>query len=239
MRWVFFSLLVINALIFLEAKGLTNFLSSQVVEDVVSTSNGKVGQSLVLLSEVEQQSRKVDTIRLNVEREAESSLPAQALSRSLCTLIGSFSSVDKANRFVDILAAKGVDAKVRNLLVSSTVGFWLHLSPLVSRKEVLRRLSELQRQGVDSYIIPDGDLANGISLGMFSDQKRALSLKSSIEQLGYQPEIAEVPREKREVWVFLNQSESVKISAEQWLELISGRELLQKQQNLCSDVASA
>ena len=182
--------------------------------------------SLVLLSEYQQASEAPPDKRV-------------VSSRSLCTLIGSFSTRDKAASFIRKLAVVGVDAKVKNLLVSSTVGFWLHLPPQPSRKEVLRRLSELQRQGIDSYIIPDGDLANGISLGMFSDQKRADTLKKRIGSLGYKPEILSVPREKRELWVFLSHSESVKISAERWLELLSGKDLLQKQQNLCSDVASA
>ncbi len=239
MRWVFFSLLAVNCFILMELTAVTSFLKPRLALEAAVEDNSDNVRSLVLLSEMERDRQSVDTIRLNTRNIIEGSQPVQALSRSLCTLIGSFVSIDKANRFVDVLAARGVSAKVKNLLVSSTVGFWLHLPPLVSRKEVLRRLSELQRQGVDSYIIPDGDLENGISLGMFSDQNRALLLKDNIEQLGYQPKIAEVPREKREVWVFLEQSESVKISAEQWLELISGRELLQKQQNLCSDVASA
>lgn len=198
-----------------------------------SSSHGVVG-ALVLLAELgESPASSIGAVsgRADVEQGGVS-------SRSLCTLVGAFSTRDNAARFTNKLAALGVESKVKNLLVSSTVGFWLHLPPQPSRKEVLRRLSELQRQGVDSYIIPDGDLANGISLGMFSDRSRAETLKKKISGLGYGPEILSVPREKRELWVFLSQSESLKISTDRWLDLLSGKDLLQKQQNLCSDVAS-
>jgi len=88
-------------------------------------------------------------------------------------------------------------------------------------------------------VIPTGNLKNGISLGMFSQQERAENVKESILELGYEPEILAEPREQREVWVFLPQGESLKISDERWSELLSGKELLEKRQILCSDVASA
>jgi cell division septation protein DedD len=153
--------------------------------------------------------------------------------------VGTFANMAGAKYFVEKLAAKGVRSEVKNVLVSMTVGFWLHLPPLSSKKALRRRLAELQRQGIDSYTIPDGELANGISLGMFSSRQRAKSLQKSISQLGYRPEIAEVPREKREPWVFVLEGEEQKISDQMWFEWLSVKELAKKQEILCSDVASA
>lgn len=243
MRWIFFTLLVVNVLVLGYMQLAERHLP--VVEGGRLDPSQSKQDSLVLLDELKSGRESIETIRLKkktvivnnglVKVESDS-IPT---SRSLCTLVGSFPDQSKADYFIRRLAALGVEANVKNLLVSTTVGYWLHLPPLSSRKELLRRLSELQRQGVDSYVIPDGDLANGISLGMFSEEYRAKSLESSIAKLGYQPKIVEVPREKRELWVFLLQGESAKISEESWSELLSGKELLQKQQNLCSDVASA
>jgi hypothetical protein len=241
MRWIFFTLVMLNVALFayvwqVHHNALDVLVSTQVVDEKVAT--------LTLLDEIAER-KPVETIRLKKQRDQiivaqeEGEGQSQPISRSLCTLVGSFAKQDKADVFVARLLSMGVKAKVKNLLVSTTVGYWLHLPPLASRKELLRRLSELRRQGVDSYIIPDGDLANGISLGMFSEKQRAKGLQDNIAHLGYQPKIIEVPREKREVWVFLMQGESAKISEESWSELLSGKDLLQKQQNLCSDVASA
>ncbi|MGS2718920.1 SPOR domain-containing protein [Eionea flava] len=163
----------------------------------------------------------------------------KSLEESLCLKVGAFSSVSKANYFVERLASKGVKSSIKNVLVSTTVGFWLHLPPLSSKKALFRKLEELQRQGIDSYAIPDGNLANGISLGMFSQAQRANSLKQKISGLGYRPQIAEVPREKRELWVFLHSVEAQKISDEVWKKWLSSKEFPKKQQISCSDVASA
>lgn len=236
MRWIFFTLLVVNIGVFaymqlVDRRSKVGDTSSF----LVSVNNNHVN-SLVLLSELNIENKPMESIRVK-----NPSSPAKSTtnSRSLCTLVGAFPNISKAERFVEKLAALGVGAKIKHLLVSSTVGYWLHLPPQTSRKEALRRLSELQRQGVDSYIIPDGNLVNGISLGMFSEEKRANELKNSIVDLGYQPEILSVPRERREFWILLSESDLVKISTEIWLKLISEENLLQKQQNLCSDVASA
>jgi hypothetical protein len=240
MRWIFFTLLAVNITVL--TYGVWG-LSWAPVQAIAEKAVGReVVPSLVLLEEQKIGQQVVESVRLKKkvvlpnQSQASANIP---ISRSLCTLVGSFSEQAKAEYFVRRLASLGAKAKVKNLLVSTTVGFWLHLPPLSSRKELFLRLSELKRQGVDSYVIPDGDLANGISLGMFSEAERAKKLQDKMILLGYRPKIAEVPREKRELWVFLLQAEATKIDQERWLKLLSGKELLQKQQNLCSDVASA
>jgi hypothetical protein len=239
MRWIFFTLLAVNAM------ALTYGVWTLNREPVQSIAREIIGSEavphLVLLDEKNIAQQVVESVRLK-KKVALPKQPASVgvpISRSLCTLVGSFSGQAKAEYFVRRLASLGAKAEVKNLLVSTTVGFWLHLPPLSSRKELFLRLSELKRQGVDSYVIPDGDLANGISLGMFSEAERAENLQNKMISLGYHPKIAEVPREKRELWVFLLQAEATKIDHERWSKLLSGKELLQKQQNLCSDVASA
>lgn len=214
------------------------------------TAYVEAAHNLVLLSEAEKNA-PIETVRMRVESgesveevASDSSVSDEqkinlSLTEKMCVRVGSFRSLGDAKYFVDKLGAQGVRSEVKNVLVSTAVGFWLHLPPLSSRKELLRRLAELHRQGVDSYAIPDGDLANGISLGMFSEQARAKSLKERIARLGYRPEIAEVPREKRELWIFLSAVEAQKISDEKWFEWLSAKELPKKQQILCSDVASA
>jgi len=236
MRWIFYTLLIINVSMLFYITW-TQYRENTVVElisDVLKKPD--VTRSLVLLSEQQTDHTDIASVRIGSSAQSDQ---AVKISRSLCSLVGAFPNVVLAETFSQKLSGLGVKSKVKNLLVSSTVGYWLHLPPLSSRKEVLRRLRELQRQGVDSYVIPDGDLQNGISLGMFSEKQRAEELKKDIQGLGYRPEVLSVPRERRELWVFLEQSEADKISSERWLTLLSGKDLLQKQQNSCSDVASS
>lgn len=253
MRFICFTLLIVNVC-------FATYVYRVVALEPVVVSAGepalelRSSDSLILLSEIEKK-QIVETVRLresaNVASQSSGLLSeggedvvAKSASQSseatnMCMRVGAFSSMADANDFVEKLSEGGVKSTVKNVLVSTTVGFWLHLPPLPSSKELRRRLAELQRQGIDSYAIPDGELANGVSLGMFSEQQRAESLQKSISQLGYRPKIAEVPREKRELWVFLLRGEEQKVSDEMWFKWLSVNNLPKKQEILCSDVASA
>ncbi|EGG94746.1 hypothetical protein IMCC1989_2387 [gamma proteobacterium IMCC1989] len=252
MRFICFTLLIVNVCFAIYVYRVVAL--EPVVVSVGEPALGlRSSDSLILLNEIEKKPI-VETVRLresaNVASQSSGSLSESsegvAISASqsseatnMCMRVGAFSSMADANDFVEKLSEGGVKSTVKNVLVSTTVGFWLHLPPLPSSKELRRRLAELQRQGVDSYAIPDGELANGVSLGMFSEQQRAESLQKSISQLGYRPKIAEVPREKRELWVFLLKGEEQKVSDEMWFKWLSVNNLPKKQEILCSDVASA
>lgn len=252
MRFICFTLLIVNVCFVIYVYRVVA-LEPVVVSAGEPALELRSSDSLILLNEIEKKPI-VETVRLresaNVASQSSGSLSESsegvAISASqsseatnMCMRVGAFSSMADANDFVEKLSEGGVKSTVKNVLVSTTVGFWLHLPPLPSSKELRRRLAELQRQGVDSYAIPDGELANGVSLGMFSEQQRAESLQKSISQLGYRPKIAEVPREKRELWVFLLKGEEQKVSDEMWFKWLSVNNLPKKQEILCSDVASA
>jgi hypothetical protein len=63
-------------------------------------------------------------------------------------------------------------------------------------------------------------------------------MEKAIEEQGYKPKIVGVPREQKELWVFLPEGEAAKIGDEKWLKLISAEDLLEKRQNVCTDLAS-
>ncbi len=233
MRWIVASLVVINILSFIYFQLFSEAaLSSTEASSIPNISLSTGSKEITLLSEV------VDESILAV---AAPILPPkiQELSREpLCTLVGAFKKLLKAEYFVERLQALGLAAEIKDVVVNSEPGYWLHLPPEKSRKEALRRLSELQRRGIDSYVIPSGNLANGISLGMFSNKERADAMKVRISNQGYRPEMVNVPREQKETWVFLSEGEASKISPERWAELLSSEDYIQKRQNLCTDLAS-
>ncbi|MGH1486460.1 MAG: SPOR domain-containing protein [Cellvibrionaceae bacterium] len=234
MRWIVASLVAVNILVFIYFQLFSNVAPSSVSSSREAAALVNSGSpSVVLLSE---QSRNQSVASVRVKPKEKQLVPPV---QPLCTLVGSFKRLLKAEYFAERLVALGLVAEIKNLVVASEPGYWLHLPPEVSRKEALRRLSELQGRGIDSYVIPSGNLANGISLGMFSKQDRAQAMQERIKKQGYKPQITNVPREQKEIWVFLPQGEAAKLSAERWAELLSSEDYLQKRQNLCADVASA
>lgn len=237
MRWIVASLVVLNIAVFVYFQLFAKKESSDSIVKPAVPVLGSI-ESVVLLSEVKG-SVPVESIKVESPTVRPEMLPKPfEIDEPLCTLVGSFKRLLKAEYFVERLQSLGLSAEVKNLVVDSQPGYWLHLPPEKSRKEALRRLSELQRRGIDSYVIPSGNLANGISLGMFSSKERADSMMSSVSAQGYKPQIVDVPREQKEIWAFLPQGEAAKLSDERWSELLSSEEYIQKRQNVCSDVAS-
>lgn len=244
MRWILISLVAMNILAFAYFQLVPEDSDVPVSQAVVAEASGPV-KEVQLLSEVPERFEQNDGQgRESVNKPAPPSAPETRAdrhavnSKSLCTLVGAFKILLKAEYFSERLEALGLTADIQNIAVTRHVSYWLHLSPEVSRKDALRRLRELQGRGIDSYVIPSGDLENGISLGMFSKYESAVNLKSKIISQGYDPKLIEVPREKKEIWVVLPQGEAAKLSAELWSELLSSDEYLQKKQNFCSDLAS-
>ena len=236
MRWIVATLVIINILVFGYFQLFAKTSASLLPVSSGLSNNATLFQTVTLLSELSERNVLNAVAAANTAPAVVSSVTS---GQPICTLVGPFSVLLRAEYFVERLQALSLLAEVKQLVVASEPGYWLYLPSEPSRKEALRRLSELQRRGIDSYVIPSGNLANGISLGMFTNKERADAMLLSVKSQGYKPEIAEVPREQKEIWVFLSQGEAAKLSDERWSELLSSEDYLQKRQNFCSDVASS
>ena len=90
---------------------------------------------------------------------------------------------------------------VQSMDAAAGVDYWVYLPPLASRQASLRQLRELQARKIDSYIITQGDLANGISLGIFPRSDSAQSVMQRLRDAGYEPSLRELTRAHRSFWV--------------------------------------
>ncbi len=239
MRWVFLLLLLLNGLLCIWAlrqadPGLPAVSSPAVVADF------KGGVKLVLLEEIEQderdrlyaQGRERELLKLT-----QSGTDAGGGYGKLCTLVGAFESARQAEQLIEYLAALEVEAQLQAVEVPDETGYWVHLPPEASRKQALRRLHELQAKGIDSFVIPKGELANGISFGMFGDALRSQTYLERLRGMGYQAQLKEVARTHKETWVILQPHEAGEIDEELWLELLRREQNLEKRQNFCPPIA--
>lgn len=156
----------------------------------------------------------------------------------LCELVGPFESSDVAGDFIARLKAIEVVSSVRDLELPAGLGYWVYIEPLASRREALRMLGELQAKRIDSYVIPRGELVNGISLGMFSKKRLSDARVKEMAAIGLDPKVEEIERSYREIWVMLNPGEDAKMSKLSWERATEGIKALQRRQNYCLDVAS-
>ena len=80
--------------------------------------------------------------------------------------------------------------EVREVLRAQThripTSYKVYLPPLESRRQAVAKLGEIQGRGVrDVGLISDGDLANGISFGVYRDTDNMDRRIAEMEQLGY------------------------------------------------------
>lgn len=229
MRLVFIGLLAINLVVlgwhFLRPSEETK----AVVRSMPEATNA--ARTLTLLSEMDDDARALLVQASKSKNSAE--------GEPVCTLVGPFVDSDRGAIVRERLRALGVESNLQSLEIPAGESFWVYLPPEASQQEALRRLHELQSKQIDSYVIPKGDLANGISFGMYTHQALALERMAEMKKRGYDARIKSLARTQKELWLLLGPGQAVRVDKTVWAELLpegSGQEI---RQNLCSAVASA
>lgn len=183
MRWVFFSLLILNVvyLVFaLVVRGATP--PQRQLSQVASVAPA----SLVLLSEAGGLSAPV---------------PQASALPPLCPAIGPWGRYPEAQQAMQALVRVGYRASVDQVKVAQDRLHWVYLPASGDSAEALRVLRELQTKGVDSFIVAEGADANAISLGYFSSADSARGLMVKMQTSGYPAKIRETFRESTEYWL--------------------------------------
>jgi hypothetical protein len=114
-------------------------------------------------------------------------------------------------------------------LVSGPPDLQVHLPPLPSAEQASRAVREFAALDIEAFVIPDGDLAGGVSLGIFTSEAEAESRRADVAGLGYPVRIVEIPRTRR-VWEVLLQGRNADELdafmlglADDWPDLASAR----------------
>lgn len=163
---------------------------------------------------------------------------ARAASMSdarICELLGPFVDEGQGEGILAKLRQTGVEAEISGMDVPGPSDYWVYHPPLSSRRAALRKLAEFQSKGIDSFVITQGALVNGVSLGLFTQKRSADDLVSQIQRLGYPAQIQEVYRSRREFWIEANYlpGGDGNARAALWQELEASHPLMQRKQNAC------
>lgn len=108
---------------------------------------------------------------------------------SLCVNLGVFNSQAKAEQLRQRLLALSIQSEVMSRDVADSLDYWLVLPVQGGKEEAISRLSLLQSQGIDSFLITQGSLAGNISLGVFSREDYALARQAQLQAQGYPAEV--------------------------------------------------
>ena len=136
------------------------------------------------------------------------------------------------------LFAVGVSSKERADENSQQEDYWVHIPPLVSRDAAIRLLRELQAQRIDSFVITQGELANGISLGLFSRSESAKAVSRRLMGAGYVVAIKSLPRVPEQWWLEMDAAVEGKLSTSFWDEAADQFPELKKLKKSCKSIAT-
>lgn len=222
MRWLFLLLLVLNLFYYVWHQQQAPLRVKEV--EPMSLYRG-AQQDIRLLSEADRQQRREQAVA-----------PAAAATET-CLFLGSFQQEGSAREVEQRLMSLDIQGEVRGIDAAAGLDYWVYLAPLASRQASLRQLKELQARKIDSYIITQGDLANGISLGIFPRSDSAQSVMQRLIDAGYEPLLRELPRAQRSYWVRIA-PQSRRLADDYLLQqLASDFKDLQHQLMPCEDVA--
>lgn len=222
LRWLVIGLLLCNAIYFAWEHNLRGSTAAVVVGRAP-----QMGARLELLSPVAGAAAPVEAAADVAPR-----VP-------VCHMIGPFKERISADQIKDHLKALDIKVNAYQINIPDKPDYWVHLGPMRSRKEALDLLRELQAKNIDSFLITEGELVNGVSLGFFTREDLAGAVLKQRRDSGYDAKIRTVPRFSKEIWQVFAGDEHLKLSDELWQQIKAGTQGLELRKNSCESIASA
>lgn len=222
MRWIFLTLVLLNMLFAaLELYAGIGGRESEV--DRYSVVEG--GARLLLLSELD--GSDDGAVTANLEN-----------GEKLCLLAGPLIERGDARRLIAALQRTDITAEVVVQTITKAPNYWVYLEPYETRKAAIAKLKALQLAKVDSYLITQGELANGISLGVFENIDSARRMLERRQGQGYDVKIRELGKKNFEYWVSVAGGYSSELD-KKVTKIMSELEMsIGKRQIFCKSVAS-
>jgi len=119
-----------------------------------------------------------------------------------CYSLGPFETTRQAGLAAAALKAGGIRAERRVSKDARRKAYWVLLPPAESRAEARKSLKRLKELKVhDYFLVPTGEKANAISLGVFSKFESAHRRIKQMQKLGFKPTFEKVELPRREYWL--------------------------------------
>lgn len=107
-----------------------------------------------------------------------------------CYTIGPLDNEDDISALAAWFSAQGSQATLRKDERREVVSNWVFLPPLASREDADARVREMQAANIDDiFVIPRGDMANAISLGLYSQNDTLERRVTQLEERGFTPSV--------------------------------------------------
>lgn len=236
-RVVFSFFVVINVIVALWVN------ASQVVSNqaVISRDAPRIqGDDLILIEEIDlsQLSSREAVAAKESAVQGVSAEVEQVDSPSECMLLTSFEFRNEAEALADQIRSLGVDVEMIAEKIESQGPVMVYIKPFISAQEAQRELRVLRASQIDSFIISDGELTNGISLGVFRTEQNALAQEVKIEALGYDVETSYISVQKDRFSLIASGEILDALEDDYWLKIANENKDISIEQKVCNEVAS-
>ena len=232
MRWLVIILLMCNGIYFLWQYYLVPAATGR---EAAASQRLELGQQLQLISELP--AEEVAATREAAVAVAEEASAPVVEEPAVCLMIGPFKEEVTGKQVVSRLAALDIYPKITSISVSGKPNYWVHIPPMTSRKVAIKLLRELQSKNIDSFLITEGELENGISLGIFSRLESAESVVSERAGQGYDAQVLILPSVRKEQWAIFDEEQTEKFSDALWGSIQGDESGLQRRKNYCDKIA--
>ncbi len=119
-----------------------------------------------------------------------------------CVSVGPFRELSQAATAAANLRGAGFEPIQHAGEGDVWVGYWVYIEQIPTQAEANEILSVLRKNGVtDSYVIPNSDSGNLVSLGVFTEIARAGNRRAEVRKLGYEATISDRTRRATVYWV--------------------------------------
>ena len=119
-----------------------------------------------------------------------------------CLTVGPLPPEADADAVGDWLSERGARVDIRRNERREVPLYWIYFPPPPTRDEAVALVERLRDQGLDDVlVVRKGDMANAISLGVFSRTDTRDRRLRQLEERGYQPSIAPRYRVREATWV--------------------------------------
>ena len=119
-----------------------------------------------------------------------------------CTTIGPFRELSQAATAAATLRAAGFEPEQRVAEGDIWIGYWVYIQAIPSVDEANKILAKVRESGItDSYVIPNSDSGNLVSLGVFSEISGVSRRRDEVRALGFEPHVVDRTRRATVYWV--------------------------------------
>ncbi len=134
--------------------------------------------------------------------EGTETLAADAEEALRCTSVGPFRDLSQAATAAATLRMAGFTPEQRVADGEIWIGYWVYIQAIPTLKEANEILAKVREIGIsDSYVIPNSDTGNLVSLGVFSEISGVSRTRERVRALGYEPQVVDRTRRATVYWV--------------------------------------